>query len=205
MLGIYSDHHSIPALKSLEYREDGQNNWNNKLFPMLMGSVGVGILYRECNIHTCFYGKVGDCGLEQGHAYSQEQSEFMDTEEVQRVWEEGEQGGLPEPCSLLLSPHPGRAPRALPAPGRHSGRHLASPCPEGSPCPAPGWRSNGPGCAQGPPSSPARGSGGCLLARGWTAGERTGSYRGGQTCLRSSSAQHGAWQRAEDGKIPLIK
>ena len=93
VLGIYSDHHSIPALKSLEYREDGQNNWNNKLFPMLMGSVGVGILYRECNIHTCFYGKVGDCGLEQGHAYSQEQSEFMDTEEVQRVWEEGEQGG----------------------------------------------------------------------------------------------------------------
>ena len=28
---------------------------------MLMGSVGVGLLYRECNIHTRFHGKVGDC------------------------------------------------------------------------------------------------------------------------------------------------
>lgn len=28
---------------------------------MLMGGVGVGLLYRECNIHTCFHGKVGDC------------------------------------------------------------------------------------------------------------------------------------------------
>ena len=61
VLGICSDHHSIPALKSLKYREDRQNNWNNKLFPMLMGSVGMRILYRECNIHTCFHGKVGDC------------------------------------------------------------------------------------------------------------------------------------------------
>lgn len=109
-------------------------------------------------------------------------------------------GSLSQPCPQALAPHPAHAPLVLPAPCRHSERHLASPYPEGSPCPAPRWWSTGPGCVLGPPSSPAHGSGGCLLAHGWTAGKRIGSYGGGHT----SSTHYGAWKRAEAGKEPFL-